>query len=82
MKSTLNTLFSYLFIAAVVILCISAFGSVIIGLRSFFSTISEEEKNLGIKFLVAFVSSGIATPILLYFNRMFEKDTKEYEDIF
>ncbi len=82
MRSTLNNLFSYLFIAAVVILCISAFGAVIIGLRSFFATISPEEKKLGTKFLIVFISSGIAAPIFLYLNRMFEKDTKEYEDIF
>lgn len=82
MRSTLYKLSSYLFIAAVVVVCLSAFGSVIIGLRSFFGEISPEEKKLGTSFLITLISSGIAAPLLLYLNRIFEKDNKEYEDIF
>lgn len=82
MRNTLLNLTSYLFTITVVIIAVSAFGAVIIALRSFFSSIGEEEKNLGYKFLIVFISSGIAAPVFLYLNRKFEKDNKEYEDIF
>lgn len=82
MRNTLLSLTSYLFTISVVILAVSAFGAVIIALRSFFSSIGEQEKELGYKFLIVFVSSGIAAPILLHLNRKFEKDTREYEDLY
>ena len=82
MRNTLLSLTSYLFTISVVIIAVSAFGAVIIGLRSFFSTIGETEKELGYKFLIIFISSGIAAPLFLHLNRKFEKDTREYEDLY
>ena len=68
MKSSISVFASYIFMASLVLLAISAFAMVIILIRHFFGAISENEVSLGYKFLVVFVISGIIAPASLYVN--------------
>ena len=81
MKSLLAPIFSYLFMACISLLIISIFAVVIIFVRHIFVSIGEEEKNLGIKFLIALVTSGALAPIFLYLNQRCDRvdDLKEEE---
>ena len=81
MKSSIAAFLSYLFIAAIVVLIISAFGAVIIGIRHILTTISETEKSIGIKFLITFVCSGVLAPVILYLNLKLDRLDKIHEDI-
>ena len=80
MKSLLAPVFSYLFMACIITLFISIFAVVIIFVRHFFITIGEEEKNLGINFLMALVTSGVLAPIFLYINQRLDRIDKLKEE--
>lgn len=68
MKSSISTLTSFIFMASLVTLAISAFAVVIIIVRHFFTGISENEIGIGYKFFTIFVIAGIIAPISLYIN--------------
>lgn len=80
MKSILSTLFSYLFMATIVVILVSSFALVIILIRHFLVSIGEDEKQLGYNFLIALVTSGILSPIFLFLNRKFDRIEKLKEE--
>ena len=68
MKSSISGLASYIFMASLITLAISAFAIVIIVVRHFFGEISDKEVDLGYKFLVIFLIAGVMAPVSLYVN--------------
>ena len=54
MKSSISGLSSYIFMASLVALAVSAFAIVIIVTRNFFGTISKTEIEMGYRFLTIF----------------------------
>ena len=68
MKSSISSLSSYIFMASLVALAVSTFALVIIVSRHFFTTISNNEIELGYRFLTLFIASAIVAPITLYIN--------------
>lgn len=73
MKSSISGLSSYIFMASLVALAISAFAMIIIVSRHFFGTISDNEIELGYRFLSIFIASAIIAPIALYINLKFDR---------
>ena len=83
MKSSISGLASYIFMASLIALAISAFAIVIILIRHFFGGISENETQIGYKFLMIFIISGVIAPISLYINLKCDRIEKlEDEDRF
>ncbi|MGI9533852.1 MAG: hypothetical protein ACR2NW_02780 [Thermodesulfobacteriota bacterium] len=83
MKSGISSVCSYMFMATLVTLAVSLFAIVIIVSRHFFGTISKQEVDLGYTFLIIFVISALAAPILLYINLKFDrKDELKDEESF
>lgn len=80
MKSSLAAFLSYVFMTSIIVLLVSAFGTVIVGARYFFTTISETEKSIGFNFLIIFIVSGILAPILLYLNQKMDRLDRVKED--
>lgn len=81
MKDSLSTLFSYLFMVAVFIAVITAFGMIIIVLRAVTMDISSVEKQVAFLFLYTFVASIILAPIFLYISSKLEKHGKRLNQI-
>jgi|GEM_PF-2034185 len=80
MKSSLASLFSYLFMTAIIVVVISAFGTAIIGTRYFLTSISDTEKALGINFLTVLVVAGLLAPLLLHLSLKLERKDKIDEE--
>lgn len=76
MKSSISGLASYIFMASLVALAISAFALVIIVSRHFFGTISKNEVEFGYRFLTIFAVSAVIAPISLYINLKFDRIEK------
>lgn len=76
MKSSISGLASYIFMASLVALAISAFALVIIVSRHFFGTISKNEVEIGYRFLTIFAVSAVIAPISLYINLKFDRIEK------
>ena len=76
MKSSISGLSSYIFMASLVSLAISAFALVIIVARHFFTTISDNEVEMGYRFLTIFLASAVIAPITLYINLKFDRVEK------
>jgi len=76
MKSSISGLTSYLFMASLVTLAISTFALIVIVLRHFFGTISNNEVEMGYRFLTIFIISAIIAPITLYINLKFDRIEK------
>ena len=76
MKSSISGLSSYLFMASLVALAISTFALIVIVSRHFFVTISNNEIEMGYRFLVIFIISAIIAPITLYVNLKFDRIEK------
>ena len=68
MKSSISGLSSYVFMASLVALVVSAFALVIIVSRHFFTTISANEIEMGYRFLTIFIASAIVAPITPYIS--------------
>ncbi len=73
MRDSLSSVFIYLFMAAVFLFIVSAFGMVVIFLRAIMIDISGTEKQLGILFLYTFLTCIILAPIFLYIANKLEK---------
>ena len=80
MKSSLASLFSYLFMTAIIVVVISAFGAAIIGIRYFLTSISHTEKALGINFLTVLIVAGLLAPLLLHLSLKLERKDKIDEE--
>ena len=76
MKSSISGLSSYIFMASLVALAVSAFAIVIIVTRNFFGTISKTEIEMGYRFLTIFIASAVIAPITLYINLKFDRVEK------
>jgi hypothetical protein len=76
MRDSLSSVFSYLFMAAVIICIISLFGALIIFMRSFTMDIGGLERQTGFAFLYVFISCVIAAPIFHYISTKLEKNTR------
>jgi len=76
MKSSISGLTSYLFMASLVALAISTFALIVIVSRHFFVTISNNEIEIGYRFLTIFIISAIIAPITLYVNLKFDRIEK------
>jgi len=76
MRDSLSSVFSYLFMAAVVICIISLFGVLIIFMRSYTMDIGGMEKQTGYAFLYVFIFCVIAAPIFHYISAKLEKHTR------
>ncbi len=81
MKEFLASLFSYLFMIALIVLGVSLFASSVIGLRYFFIPIGAEEKELGKKLLLVAGTSFILAPVFLFLSEKLEKVKISKEDI-
>lgn len=73
MKSSFASLFSYLFMTAIVVVVISAFGTAIIGTRYFLTSISDSEISLGYNFVIVFVVSALLAPLFLHISLKLER---------
>jgi len=76
MKSSISGLSSYIFMASLVALAISAFALVIIVARHFFGEISKNEVEMGYRFLAIFLICAVIAPITLYINLRFDRIEK------
>lgn len=76
MRSSISGITSYLFMASLVALAISAFVIIIIISRHFFGSISNNEIVIGYRFLTIFIISAIIAPITLYINLKFDRIEK------
>lgn len=81
MKASLSSAFSYLFMAAVFISVMTAFGMVIILLRAIFVDISGMEKEIGFLFLYTFLTCIILAPIFLYISSRLEKHGRRLNQV-
>ncbi len=80
MKSSLAAFLSYLYMTCIVVLLVSAFGTIIIGIRYFLTSVSETEKSIGFNFLIIFLLSGILAPILLHLSQKLDRLNRVNED--
>ena len=76
MRSSLPEIFSYLSMTAGLIALFSAFGMIIIFLRSFVINISEQETKTGYILLYLFIVSLILVPIFFYLSNRYEPDNR------
>ncbi|MEQ9619480.1 MAG: hypothetical protein RIG61_09940 [Deltaproteobacteria bacterium] len=81
MRDSLSSVFSYLFMTAVFISVISAFGIILILIRSFIVEISEIEKQTGFIFLYIFLACIILAPIFLFISNKLEKYGKRVDEV-
>lgn len=83
MKQSFGMLFSYLFMSSIVVILLSAFGTIIITVRYFVSSIEPEEIKLWKKFATILLISCACSPILLHISRKLEISNKQHhEDAF
>jgi len=68
MKSTISGLASYIFMASLIALAISAFVIIVIVVRHYFGSVSDNEIKIGYRFLIIFIAAAIIAPITLYIN--------------
>lgn len=68
MKSTISVLASYMFMASLAALAISAFAIIVIVARHYFGSVSDNEIKIGYRFLIIFITAAIIAPISLYIN--------------
>jgi len=73
MKSTISVLASYMFMASLTALAISAFAIIVIVARHYFVSVSDNEVKIGYNFLIIFIASAIIAPITLYINLRCDK---------
>lgn len=76
MRDSLSSVFSYLFMATVIVCVISLFGTLIIFMRSFTMEVGGLERQTGFAFLYVFISCIIAAPIFHYISHKLEKQTR------
>lgn len=82
MRSTLATLFSYIFMISTAVLIVTTFAVIVIGLRHIFISIDEYEKDIGLQLLKALIAAAILTPVSLYLNQKLEaRDKIDEEEI-
>lgn len=81
MRDSLSSVFSYLFMVAVFISIISAFGIILILFRSFIFEISGIEKQTGFIFLYIFLTCIISAPIFLFISNKLEKYGKRIDEV-
>lgn len=81
MRDSLSSVFSYLFTVAVFISLISAFGMILILLRSFIVEISGIEKQTGFIFLYIFLTCIILAPIFLFISNKLEKHGRQVDEV-
>ncbi len=81
MRDSLAHILSYLFMSAAVTCVISAFGVIIIFLRSMFGNISQTEKDTGFLFVYIFIACIILAPIFLYASNKLEKYSGRMDEI-
>lgn len=82
MKSSIAAFLSYLFMTVIIVLVVSAFGALIVGVRYFFTSISEAEKSIGYNFMLIFITCAIIAPIILHLNLKLDRlDKINEEDI-
>lgn len=79
MRDSLSAVFSYLFMASIVICIISLFGVLIIFMRSFTTDVGGLEKQSGYAFLYVFITCVIAAPIFHYISNKLEKRKSDSE---
>ena len=72
MKKSLPEVFSYLSMTAGLVALFSAFGMIIIFLRSSVINISDLETKTGYTFLYIFLASIVLVPIFFYLSNRFE----------
>jgi sensor histidine kinase YesM len=73
MRNSLPNFFSYLFMTAALIALFSAFGMIIIFLRSYVMSINDLEQRTGYILLYIFIISLILAPTFLYISDKLEK---------
>lgn len=81
MRESLSSIFSYLFMTAVFISVMTAFGMVIIILRAIIIDISDAEKEIAFLFLYTFLTSIILAPIFLYISNKLEKHGRRLNQV-
>jgi len=74
MRDSLPDLFSYLFMTAALMALFSAFGVIIIFLRSYVIVINDLERQTGSILLYILIASLILAPTFLYFSYKIEKN--------
>lgn len=73
MRDSLSSVFSYLFTTTIFIIILSAFGALIVLLRSMFTDISNVEARVGFLFIYILITCVILAPIFLYVSNKLEK---------
>ena len=73
MRDSLSSIFSYLFMTTIFMLILSAFGMLIVFLRSFFTDIGDMETRVGFLFVYILIICIILAPIFLYVSNKLEK---------
>jgi hypothetical protein len=81
MRDQLSSIFSYLFMSSAVICLISAFGVIIIFIRSFVQDIGIAEKQTGFLFLYIFIIAAVSAPIFLLISNRLEKYSGRMDEI-
>lgn len=81
MRDSLSSVFTYLFMVAVFISLVSAFGMILILVRSFIIEISVTEKQIGFKFLYVFLTCIILAPIFLFTSNKLEKSGRRLDEV-
>ena len=73
MRDSLSSIFSYLFMTTIFMLILSAFGMLIVFLRSLFTDIGDMETRVGFLFVYILIICIILAPIFLYVSNKLEK---------
>lgn len=73
MRDSLSSIFSYLFMTTIFMLILSAFGMLIVFLRSLFTDIGDMETRVGFLFVYILIICIILAPIFLYVSSKLEK---------
>ena len=81
MRDQLSSIFSYLFMSAAVICLISAFGVIIIFIRSLVQDIGMTEKQTGLLFFYIFIIAAVLAPVFLLISNKLEKYSGRMDEV-
>lgn len=73
MRDSLSSVFSYLFTTTIFIIILSAFGALIVFLRSIFTDIGDVETRVGFLFIYILIACVILAPVFLFVSNKLEK---------
>jgi len=79
MRDSLSSVFSYLFTTTIFIIILSAFGALIVFLRSIFTRIGNVEARVGFLFIYILIACVILAPIFLFIANKLEKHGRRME---